>query len=87
LSGVDRYTCTEAFRRLDDYLDRELGPAELAKVREHLEVCAVCAMEFRFEERILADLRSKLAHVAAPPGLLDRVRGAIARAAADRSDS
>ncbi|MGH7561766.1 MAG: zf-HC2 domain-containing protein, partial [Gemmatimonadales bacterium] len=29
------YGCEEVFRRLDDYLDRELSGEEIALVREH----------------------------------------------------
>ena len=29
MSDINRLTCDEAFRRLDDYLDRELTPEEM----------------------------------------------------------
>jgi predicted anti-sigma-YlaC factor YlaD len=38
----DRLTCEETFRRLDDYLDRELNHHEMALVRKHLKACDVC---------------------------------------------
>jgi mycothiol system anti-sigma-R factor len=65
----DRFTCEEVFGRLDDYLDRELTAEEMRLVREHLETCAACASEHRFESRVISDIRSKLSRIAAPPSL------------------
>lgn len=77
MANIDRYTCEEAFRRLDDYLDRELTPHELQLVREHLEVCAVCAAEYAFEASVLKQVRVKLQCVAAPADLLAKIRRAL----------
>jgi anti-sigma factor RsiW len=43
--------CLEVRRILDAYVDNELGPAEIAAVREHLDGCATCRHR-------LADLES-----------------------------
>jgi len=69
----DRFTCEEAFRRLDDYVDRELSSAEAEQVRAHLETCAICAREFDFEERVLARLKSRMRRIEAPSDLFERV--------------
>jgi hypothetical protein len=84
---IDRYTCEEAFRRLDDYLDRRLAPHEMQLVRQHLEICAVCAAEYKFDAGILAQVREKLQCLAAPPHLLAKISRALAEAEAgdDRS--
>lgn len=66
-------TCAESFKRLDDYLDRELSPEETARVAEHLEVCARCAGEFEIERDVLDEIRKKLGRIKAPPGLLARI--------------
>jgi len=71
--AMNYFTCEEAFRRLDDYLDRELSPREMAMVREHLDTCAICAREFVFEARLLHDVRQKLQRVDIPPTLLSRI--------------
>jgi mycothiol system anti-sigma-R factor len=85
LAKIDRYTCEETFRRLDDYLDRELDAAELRLVREHLESCALCASEFTFEETLLSGIRAKLRRITLPPGLRERVlRSLDAADAGDR---
>jgi len=70
---LDRMTCESAFRRLDDYLDRQLSPAEMRLVEAHLHVCEVCAKEFGFEASVLDGVRRKLEGIAAPPDLLARI--------------
>jgi anti-sigma factor (TIGR02949 family) len=79
VTRVDRNTCEEVFRRLDDYLDRELSPAEMALVREHLEVCAACAAEHDFEERVIQHVRSSLRRLSVPQDLLSRISSALDR--------
>ncbi len=76
---IDRSTCAQAFRLLDDYVDRELDAQELERIRSHLEVCAVCAAEFRFEASVIRNVRSKVQRLAIPPGLEARVWQAITR--------
>jgi anti-sigma factor (TIGR02949 family) len=73
MRSINRYTCEEMFRRLDDYLDRELSSEETQRVREHLETCAACAAEFAFEAGVLSEVRSKLRRVTAPPDLMDKL--------------
>jgi anti-sigma factor (TIGR02949 family) len=70
---LNRHTCEEAFRRLDDFLDRRLTPEETRLVEEHLQTCAACTREFTFEASVLAGVRRKLRHLEAPADLLRRV--------------
>jgi len=77
MAALDRYTCEDAFRRLDDYLDRELSPREVDLVREHLELCAACASEYQFEEGVIRQVREKLARLPAPEGLLSRIAASL----------
>ena len=79
---LDRYTCEQVFRRMDDYLDRELTPAEVTHVREHLETCGACASEYGFEEAVLSNLKAKLRRVAVPSKLRERVERQLAAARA-----
>jgi anti-sigma factor (TIGR02949 family) len=79
MAQIDRYTCEETIRRLDDYLDRELTPHEMELVQEHLEVCALCASEYAFEARALERLRDKLQRIPAPADLLTKVSQALER--------
>jgi anti-sigma factor (TIGR02949 family) len=76
---INRHTCEEAFRRLDDYLDRRLTPEETRLVEEHLQICAACSREFSFEESVLTGVRRKLRHLEAPADLLGRVLSQLRR--------
>ncbi len=76
----DRVTCEEAFRQLDDFLDRELQPEEMRLIEEHLEICAACTREFTFEASVLSGIRRKLPRLAAPPDLLSRISAQLTRA-------
>jgi len=78
---VHRLSCEETFRRLDDYLDRELNEEEMALVRVHLDECAVCSSEFRFEAGVIDSVRRKLRRIAAPPDLIQRISVRLQRAA------
>jgi anti-sigma factor (TIGR02949 family) len=73
MAPLDRYACEEVFRRMDEFLDRELVPRELARVRAHLDTCAACASEYAFEENVLITLRAKLRRVALPVDLRERI--------------
>jgi anti-sigma factor (TIGR02949 family) len=75
----DRYTCEEMLRRLDDYLDRELTPAEVRRVEEHLQDCEACVREFGFEASVVQTVRTKLREVEVPDTLFGRVSMALAR--------
>ncbi len=72
-----RFTCDDVFRRLDDYLDRELSAAEMQLVAEHLDTCAQCAAEHRFEARVIDSIKAKLSQIKAPDLLLKRVAKAL----------
>lgn len=77
MTDINRLTCEEIFRRLDDYLDRELTAEEMARVREHLETCEVCAREYDFEEKVLVNLRDRLRRIDAPRDLLSKIHERI----------
>lgn len=69
----DRFTCEEVFRRLADYLDHALSPEELRLVREHLEICSMCASEYQFESSLMDGIRAKVQQTEMPSDLLQRV--------------
>jgi Predicted transmembrane transcriptional regulator (anti-sigma factor) len=77
MTRLNRYTCEEAFRRLDDYLDHELSADETALIHEHLEVCAACAREFNFEASILKGVGQKLRQIDLPDTLQARILRAL----------
>ena len=73
MTRLSRTNCEEAFRLLDDFLDRRLTPEEMKIIEEHLEICAWCAREFNFETSVLHGLKRKLRQLEAPSGLLSRI--------------
>lgn len=80
MSDSDRLSCEDAFARLDDYVDRELGAEDLERLRGHLQDCARCAPHFQFEQQVLDRVRGQVRRIRAPAGLLD---GILARLRAD----
>lgn len=86
MARIDRYTCTEVFRRLDDYLDGRLPPEEVARIDVHLDACAECASEYRFEGSLLDGLKRKLRRVELPKGLEARIAEVLRRARAAGRD-
>lgn len=71
--SVEQYGCEDVFRRLDDYVDRELSAVERELVERHLQECEACAREHRFEDAFITDVRSKLRRIRAPGDLLERI--------------
>ena len=81
-----RISCSEMVLRLDDFVDRALMPAELELVEEHLLECAECARKFDFEVALVDSLRARLSRLAAPEGLLRRIRERLASDQRSRAD-
>jgi anti-sigma factor (TIGR02949 family) len=73
VTQLSRTNCEEAFRLLNDFLDRRLTPEEMKIIEEHLEICAWCAREFNFETSVLQGFKRKLRQLDAPAGLLSRI--------------
>jgi anti-sigma factor RsiW len=74
---LDRYTCLETVRRLDDYLDRELSAAETVEVERHLRLCDRCLERFEFEAAALDELRTKLRRVPISKQTVDRLKSVV----------
>jgi anti-sigma factor (TIGR02949 family) len=73
MTRLDRTNCEEAFRRLDDFLDRRLTQEEMRIIEEHLEICGWCAREFNFEASVLQGVKRKLRQLDAPPDLVSKI--------------
>lgn len=73
MSRADSYTCEEMFRRLDRYVERTLSEDELITVAAHLEECAACAAEYRFERSLFDEVRAKLQRIRMPSDLMRRI--------------
>ncbi len=84
MAYLSKLTCEETFRRLDDYLDRELPDMEMEQVREHLATCEWCAHEYRFEATLLEAVRTKINRIAVPSDLMGRISASLSREAERR---
>ena len=78
MTSKDRFSCREAARRLDDYVDRELDPKEQRLVEAHLEECAQCASEYRFEASLLRQVRDKVRRIDVPSDLMTKISKRLA---------
>jgi anti-sigma factor (TIGR02949 family) len=76
-SAFDFYSCEEAIKRLNDYLDSELDPAERADVLKHLQMCSPCLERFDFEQSLLDTLRKCFCNKTAPSSLKKRLAEAM----------
>ena len=70
--------CADTLKHLDDYLDRELSPGEIADVEAHLAECDDCHDEFSVERELLDCVREKLRHLRVPADLMKRIAARIA---------
>lgn len=68
-----KLNCGEVLAHLDDYLDRELSPAEAELVTRHFSDCAVCAAEHHFEAGILSSVKDKLRRIRLPDEVRQRL--------------
>ncbi len=78
--------CQEAVRRLTEWLDKELSPAEEARVQQHLNHCRGCFARFHFEETLLHTIRTRVETLRAPAGLRDRILSLIGLRDSDKQD-
>ena len=51
--------CSEAVRRLWDYLDQAVSPQDQAKVEQHLSFCRTCCGELEFARELRGFLTSQ----------------------------
>ena len=73
MTHLDRTNCEEAFRQLNDFLDRRLAPGEMKAIEQHLEICAWCAREFNYETSVLHGITRRVRQLDAPPDLVSRI--------------
>lgn len=69
----DYYSCEEAVKRLNEYLDHELTPDERVVVLKHLEICRPCLKRFSFEQHLVVSLRQKVTSLCAPSVLREKL--------------
>ena len=74
---ADFYSCEEAVKRLNEYLDHQLSDAERVVVLKHLEICRPCLRRFSFEQTLVISLRQKVQHLCAPSTLREKLHGLL----------
>ena len=72
--SADFYSCEEAVKRLNEYLDHEMTPEERGVVLKHLEICRPCLKRFSFEQALVISLRQKVAVLCMPEALRAKLR-------------
>lgn len=75
----DYYSCEEAVKRLNEYLDHELAPDERQDVIKHLTICRPCLERFHFEENLVIQLRERMKKFCAPQSLKSRLTVLISK--------
>ncbi|BDI32193.1 hypothetical protein CCAX7_42440 [Capsulimonas corticalis] len=75
--GIDYYSCEEAIKRLNEYLDHQLTEEERVVVLKHLEICKPCFSRFSFEQNLIVSVRAKLTKICAPQPLREKLRGLL----------
>jgi anti-sigma factor (TIGR02949 family) len=58
--------CSEAVRRLWDYLDEAISPEDQGKVEQHLSFCRKCCGELEFAKELREFLASRAAEEIPP---------------------
>ncbi len=74
--------CDDIQKGIYVYLDDEFAEPERRDFEGHVRACVRCRQRVERERGFLASFRSKVPQVAAPPGLEDRIRAALAAAPA-----
>jgi anti-sigma factor (TIGR02949 family) len=64
--------CEKCEELLQEYLDRDLAPAEVAVAEGHLDSCDYCRRRYRFEETLRRYIRTS-ASERMPPGLMQKL--------------
>lgn len=75
--GADFYSCEEAIKRLNEYLDHQLNDEERVVVIKHLEICKPCLSRFTFEQELIVSIRQKLCSMGMPQNLKDKLKGLL----------
>ncbi len=71
-------SCEQVLRKIDAYLDGELGEPDAGALAKHLKDCPECLQQGVFLSRLRAVIRHKLrAGPDLPAEILDRIRSSI----------
>ena len=79
-SEHDEFDCSRARMQLYEYLDGEMAPGDINKIREHLAHCAPCLQEYDLDQTLKALIRRSCSCESAPLALRYRLAHALALA-------
>lgn len=65
--------CSEVLDRIFEYLDGEMGPDDVHRIREHLDECSPCLVEHDLDRALKALVRRSCAGEHAPDQLRERI--------------
>lgn len=77
IAAADFYSCEEAVKRLNEYLDHQLTEEEHVVVFKHLEICKPCLRRFTFEQTLIMSLRQKVLRLCAPQPLREKLHALL----------
>lgn len=77
VGGCEEISCEEAVERVSEFLDGELDPGWVERVREHAEIRARCTPHFEFEHLFLDHVRKKRLRPEKSEVLKQRIREAL----------
>ena len=70
--SCDDADCAQALARVYEYLDGEMSPADLDRIREHIEDCGPCLQEYDLDIALKALVR-RSCRESAPADLRERI--------------
>ncbi|HOF63786.1 MAG TPA: mycothiol system anti-sigma-R factor [Dermatophilaceae bacterium] len=63
------FECSEALLRVFEYLDGEMGPDDVSRVRAHLDACAECFRQYDLDQMVKMVVKRSCSQQAAPTQL------------------
>ena len=66
-------SCEQILQGIWEYLDREMGPEDVAHVQKHLDLCRSCFSRLEFEKRLREAIRTKTLH-SCPEKVKNRIK-------------
>jgi anti-sigma factor (TIGR02949 family) len=75
--GEDDFDCSRARMQLYEYLDGEMAPDDIGKIREHLAHCGPCLREYDLDQTLKALIRRSCSREAAPVELRTQILARI----------
>ena len=63
------FECSEALLRVFEYLDGEMGPDDVSRVRAHLDACAECFRQYDLDQMVKMVVKRSCSQQSAPTQL------------------